>query len=493
MNKEVSLKKNFIYNSIVTVSNYAFSLIIFPYINRVLGVSNIGICSFVDNVIDYFVLFSMMGIGTIGIREIAANKEEQGKLNETFSNLILLNAAFTVVSCLLLLICIFTIDKFRENQTLMLIGVFKLCCNFFLLEWLYRGLEDFKYITKRTVIIKVFYLVAIFTFIKEPSDYQLYYILTAVVIACNALVNLHYSRKKVKLQFNRFHFTTYLKPVILFGLYMILTTMYVSFNTVFLGFVSTDREVGYFSTASKLTMIFFAIYTAWTNVAMPRMSALHAHNNLTEFRKIIYKSSSLLFSFSIPIVILCCIFTPDIINIIAGKGYEGAVIPLRVQIPLIFIIGYSQILVIQILIPLKKDNTLTVIAGMGAFVGVMLNVWLTSRYDAIGASISWLLAEIVIIFAAQWVVSKNMHILFPLKQLFKVIISYVPFLLVCLWLYNMSYISNIGKILIALFLILAYTVVIQYHIIKDETFLYLCNKVMLFAKENKGDNGVIRN
>ena len=166
---------------------------------------------------------------------------------------------------------------------------------------------------------------------------------------------------------------------------------------------------------------------------------------------------------------------------------------MRVQIPLIFIIGYSQILVIQILIPLKKDNTLTVIAGMGAFVGVMLNVWLTSRYDAIGASISWLFAEIVIIFAAQWVVSKNIHILFPVKQLFKVIISYVPFLLVCLWLYNMPYISNIGKILIALFLILAYTVVIQYHVIKDETFIYLCNKVRLFAKENKGDNGVIRN
>ena len=226
---------------------------------------------------------------------------------------------------------------------------------------------------------------------------------------------------------------------------------------------------------------------------MPRMSALHAHNNLAEFRKIIYKSSSLLFSFSIPVVILCCIFTPDIINIIAGKGYEGAVIPLRVQIPLIFIIGYSQILVIQILIPLKKDNTLTVIAGMGAFVGVMLNVWLTSRYNAIGASISWLFAEIVIIFTAQWVVSKNMHILFPVKQLFKVIISYVPFLLVCLWLYNMPYISNIGKILIALFLILAYTVVIQYHVIKDETFIYLCNKVRFFAKENKGDNGVIRN
>ena len=132
-----------------------------------------------------------------------------------------------------------------------------------------------------------------------------------------------------------------------------------SIDSIYANFITKGLLLG-------LTMIFFAIYTAWTNVAMPRMSALHAHNNLTEFRKIIYKSSSLLFSFSIPIVILCCIFTPDIINIIAGKGYEGAVIPLRVQIPLIFIIGYSQILVIQILIPLKKDNALTVIAGVGA-------------------------------------------------------------------------------------------------------------------------------
>ena len=68
------IKKNFIFSSILTVSNYIFPFIIFPYISRILGVENIGICNFVDSIINYFMLFSMMGFGVVGVREIAAAK-----------------------------------------------------------------------------------------------------------------------------------------------------------------------------------------------------------------------------------------------------------------------------------------------------------------------------------------------------------------------------------------------------------------------------------
>lgn len=67
----MSITRNFFYSSILTSVGYLFPLITFPYVSRVLGVTNIGICNFVDSIISYFVLFSMMGIRTIGIREIA--------------------------------------------------------------------------------------------------------------------------------------------------------------------------------------------------------------------------------------------------------------------------------------------------------------------------------------------------------------------------------------------------------------------------------------
>ena len=61
-----SIKKNFAYSSILTTANYIFPLLTYPYVSRVLGVANIGICNFVDSIINYFILFSMMGIGIVG-------------------------------------------------------------------------------------------------------------------------------------------------------------------------------------------------------------------------------------------------------------------------------------------------------------------------------------------------------------------------------------------------------------------------------------------
>ena len=69
-----SIKKNFLYSSILTTANYLFPFLTYPYVARVLGVTNVGICNFVDSIINYFIIFSMLGIGTVGIREIAKYK-----------------------------------------------------------------------------------------------------------------------------------------------------------------------------------------------------------------------------------------------------------------------------------------------------------------------------------------------------------------------------------------------------------------------------------
>ena len=47
------LKKNFFYSALLTVANYVFPLLTYPYVSRVLGVTNIGICNYVDGIINY--------------------------------------------------------------------------------------------------------------------------------------------------------------------------------------------------------------------------------------------------------------------------------------------------------------------------------------------------------------------------------------------------------------------------------------------------------
>ena len=178
----MSLKGNFVYSTIITISNYLFPMIVFPYVSRTLGLENVGICNFIDSIVTYFVLFSMMGIMSMGIREVAASREDRQRRSIVFSTLLVLNGLFTLLAILGLGVFTFCVDAVSEYRNMMYIGMFKLACNFLLIEWLYQGLEEFKYITQRTLIVKTCYILAVFLLVKDRGDYELYYLLTTLMV-----------------------------------------------------------------------------------------------------------------------------------------------------------------------------------------------------------------------------------------------------------------------------------------------------------------------
>ena len=472
----VSVKKNFLYSSVLTASNYIFPFLTYPYVSRVLGVTNIGICNFVDSIINYFVLLSMMGISILGIREIAGAKNDLIKLNRTFSSLFLLNGITTAIALTAVVIAICVVPQLYEHRDLMQVGILKLVSNFFLIEWFYKGLENFKYVTKVTLTTKCLYVVAIFVFVHTPEDYPVYYLLSTLMITANALFNCLYGRKLIRFHFRDISLRAYVRPFLILGIYLLLTSMYTSFNVAYLGFVSNATEVGYYTTATKLYTIIIAFYTAFTGVMMPRMSSLLSENRLDEFKAMIHKSVGILFSISIPAVILCCIFSPEIIAIISGAGYEGAITPTRIVMPLLFIIGYEQILVIQILMPLKNDKAIFSNSVVGAIIGILLNILLVGKLASVGSALVWLISELAVFLVAQYFVFKNIKEAFPMRFFIKNFIAYLPALGVCFIIYCYMPGGAFVRIGVAVFLMSIYFLIIQTKYLQDSTVLALMEK-----------------
>mgnify|MGYP002627061597 CR=1 FL=1 len=162
------IKKNFAYNSFLTVSNYLINLILFPYCARVLGVERFGTTNFVQNVVEYFVFIAMMGITHIGVREIAKCNDINER-NQCYSSLLLLNLFYSFVSLSIFLPLIFIVDRFVSLQTLFILGSFHILFSVFKVEWLFRGVEDFRYITIRNIAIKVIYVISVFLFVEEEK------------------------------------------------------------------------------------------------------------------------------------------------------------------------------------------------------------------------------------------------------------------------------------------------------------------------------------
>lgn len=466
----MGLKKNIVYSSILTTSLYIFQFITYPYVSRVLGVTNIGICNFAQSVVIFASLFSTFGIINLGVREIAAAKGDKEKLNRTFSGIFQINLLLTLAAIILYIAAIEILPQLTPYRKLLYIGIFQILFNTLTMEWLFKGLEDFRYITMRTIWVRIAYVIAIFIFIQNKDDYYLYFIITVGLYVLNGLINSIYSHKLVKFTWQPTIdiFKKYATPILFLGSQALLQTLYTSFNVVYLGFVSNDDQVGYYTTATKIQNIILALYTSFTLVMMPRISAMLADNNMSDVKEMINKSLSILYAFAFPTIILSEIFAPEIISIIAGKGYEQAIPLLRIAMPLILIIGIEQILIVQLLMPLRADKMVFTNSLIGGLVGLIFNILLVGWLQSIGSVLVWFISEYAVFSSAYYFVRKLTDITISLKIVSQYIISFLPLLGIC------YLISLMGQTLLALvyaiIACLTYTHVVLLYIIKNETY-----------------------
>ena len=475
----MSLQKNFIYSSILTVSKYLFPLIVYPYVSRTLGLSNIGIVNFVDNLVNYFVFISMMGITTVGVREIAAVSGNKQELSKTFVSLLSLTAITTLIAIAALWIAMYTVPALMPYQDLLYVGLIKLVFNLFLLEWFFMGVEDFRYITNRSILVKCLYVLCVFLFVKDASDYKIYYGISVAMVTINALINLVYIRKFVHYSFQAIDMRPFYRAFLIMGVYVLLTNVYTSLNPVWLGFVTNTDEVGYFTTATKLHNIIMAFLLSFTNILFPRVSNLLAEGKNDEFWQKINTAFDAIFLFAFPTICFMLVAGPDLLHFVVGDGFEGSYLPLRIITPLVLVIGIEQILVIQILMATHCDNIVLRNSFIGAIVALVFNMLLTSYMGANGSAVVWVIAECTIMGLSSWAIYQKFRYVPPYKRFFTYLLSYVPLLLISLLVY--WYLENTYAIVLSLgILTVLYAGINELYILKNKVAKQLLQSIQSF-------------
>lgn len=478
----MSLKSNFIYSSILTVSKYLFPLIVYPYVSRTLGLSNIGIVNFVDNLVNYFVYISMMGIATVGVREIAAARNSTEKLSKTFMSLLTLTVIATFIAIIMLLIAMYTVPRLIPYQDLLYVGIVKLVFNLFIMEWFFMGMEDFRYITNRSILVKCLYVFCVFLFVREASDYKIYYGISVSMVIVNALVNLVYIRKFVKFSFRDIDMRPFYQAFLIMGVYVLLTNVYTSLNPVWLGFVTNTDEVGYFTTATKLHNIIMAVLLSFTNILFPRVSNLLAEGKKEEFWEKINIAFDAIFLFAFPTITFMLIAGPELLHFVVGDGFEGSYLPLRIITPLVLVIGIEQILVIQILMAAHCDKVVLKNSFIGAIVALLFNILLTSYMGANGSAVVWVIAECAIMGLSATAIYKKFSYVPPYKRILAYCLSYTPLLLLSLLIYN--YLDNTYAIVFSLaVLTVVYACVVEIFFLKNTVALQVIQSLHIKTKK----------
>jgi len=168
------MKKNYLYNLLQSLVNILFPIISFPYASRVLGPVGIGKVQFAFSFAQYFALFAALGIPIYGIIEIAKVKGDAKKLSAIFSELTIIYFITSLLFSALYFLVVLIFPYFTPERNFYFSAALIILFGFSAIDWVYSGLEEFKGIALRSIVIKVVSLLSLFLFVKDAGDYKNY-------------------------------------------------------------------------------------------------------------------------------------------------------------------------------------------------------------------------------------------------------------------------------------------------------------------------------
>ncbi len=473
-----SVKVNYILNLINTGTQMLFPLITFPYVCRVIEADGIGQINFFQSIISYISLFTCLGIPMYAIREIARDRSDVVQMNRTAMEILLLHSMLTLVGYAIVAILCLTVPQIQVNIPLFLILSLTIFFTAIGCEWFYQGIEDFKYITIRGLIIKTVSVVLLFIFVKSKTDLLYYGCYTVFGVLGGNIFNFFRLRKYIHREniiFSELHIKRHIKPVLKVFSFSVVTSIYLQLNTVLLGFLKNALAVGYFAAATKVMQMLLTMSVCLGSVMMPRASHLIAENREDEFNRLIQKSYDFTLAIALPMTIGLIFCAPSLITALCGVKFEHSILPSQIIAPIILMVAISNVFGIQVLFPKGKINVVTLCCGIGAVADLILNLCLIPFFSYIGTSIAYLGAEVATTVSMYFIGRKYIPIIYFKK-------SHLTYALGCIVMALALYgISLLQLPTLTILLLQGCSGVLAYFIIlcirKDEMLVQILSKI----------------
>ncbi len=464
------MKKNYLYNLSLSVVNILFPILSFPYASRILGPAGIGKVQMISSFAQYFALIAALGIPIYGIQEIAKARHDKKKLSIVFSELmsIYFIASLLVSVCYTIIISLFPF--FRSNLQLYYVAIILVLFGFSFIDWFYTGLEEFRILAIRSIIIKILALACLYLFVKTSNNYFVYLCITIFSLLGNNIISFSMLGKRTSLVFHQLNLKQHLKPLFYIFSTTMAASMYTILDTVLLGFLSNENAVGLYTAAIKLCKIALPFVTSLGIVLIPKLSKTVSENNMEEMQNLLDKSFHFISLFSIPTAMGLLILAPEFIDVFSGSKFHDAVTSMQILSLLPLLIGFGYFFAFQILVPLGKNREMFLSVVSGMCIGFLLNFLLVPSLKDQGAAIANVVSEIIITVLYFYFVQKNYSFKFKWALLLRAVVGTITFIPIVL-LFRSFETNTILILLSSICSCATFYFAIQYFIFKDHFIL----------------------
>lgn len=460
--------RNYLYNASYQILNLLTPFITVPYIARVLGPTGVGINSYTNSIVTYFVLIGTLGLTVYGNREVAYNRDNSEKLSKTFWEIELLQLSTMLISyCLFIgFICVY-----NQYKSYLLMQSLLILSGAFDISWFFMGLEDFKKTVLRNMMVKALSLIAIFTLVKNHNDVALYIAILGFTQLFGNLSLWPYLFKSVNwVPLKSLRIWHHLPSAIAFFIPQVAIQVYLQVNKTMLGQMDSVVASGYYDYADKLVKMVLAIVTATGTVMLPHMSNLFAKGDIRKVNDYLYKSFSFITAIAMPLAFGVAAVATALAPWYYGSKFAVVGRLLIFEAPIIVVIGWSNALGQQYLMPTKQIKKYTWSVILGAIVNIFVNVPLIMLLGVQGATLATVLSEFVVTGYQLYSVRSQISYRILFSDLFKYFCSgLIMFLVVYNFNINMkiSFISLMIQVIEGVLVYVGMILVLQPKIISE--------------------------
>ena len=411
--------KNYSYNLLYQLLAIILPFITTPYVTRVFTSSDLGTYGYYSSIVAYFLLAASLGINTYATKEISGHTLDRSKV---FWEIFTIQWITSGISLSLYLLVCWSIPS-MQNPVAYILGI-SLISKGLDISWLFQGVEDFKKLTIRNMLVRILGVMSIFLFVRQESDLYLYVFLLTFYELLGQLsmwfpARVWFQKPKIVIsEVNR-----HLFPVVTLFLPQIAISLYTTLDRTLLGLFASTRDVGLYEQALKLLAILLTIVTSLGSVMLPRVSHLLALKQYKAVLKL-YEFSFLVYNMIIfPVIAGMLIVNDNFVQFFLGSEFQDAKYAIMIMVWRMFFIGWTNIIGFQILIPHNKHKQFMVSTTIPAFFSIACNLVLIPYLGYIGASITSVLTESVVWFIQLYYARDTMKELTILPHMIKVALA----------------------------------------------------------------------
>lgn len=324
---KLSLRFNALLRIFHTAMNIIIPLIVGPYVIRTLSKTSYDTYTKAQVELQLFLMLAGVSIFSYGVRNLSKVRENKEEAKKTFTEIFIYSSILVGIFTLLYLLYVIFVNN-NSGEAIYYILMLHFVGSLLTVEWLNEAFENYKFITFKSVLVKVFYVGLIFGFLRE-DNVIIYTYIVSIIFILDHLISFIYVIKKHGFCFKGINLKKHLKPIILIFLISNISLMYMQADKLMLGLLLSDSAVTTYTIPSYIVTSFYNVVISIFIVAIPRLNNYFQNKSKDDYTKLYNEVIRTFFIVFIPILVFIFVLSDEIIILYASGKYNESITPLK--------------------------------------------------------------------------------------------------------------------------------------------------------------------